>query len=126
MSNVNETTLRTAYQLVSEFLDAINRSDTELLRSKFDIDDKVYREIQESLEMYFYEEELKNLNLSPPPLDNILKDREIFEFYKNNDGFWWALDCQLFNNSAISDPTIKFELHKDGDNFSLVYCCIDS
>ncbi|GHS89316.1 hypothetical protein FACS189487_09320 [Campylobacterota bacterium] len=79
MISVSETTLRAAYQLVSEFLDALNRSDAKLLKSKFDINGDVYQQIQTDVkELFWYENEI---NFSLEPLESILESGLGINFY---------------------------------------------
>jgi hypothetical protein len=125
MGNIDRTTLiSVAHQLVSEFLDAINRTDIDLLRSEFDIDNKVYQEIQESLKVYFDNDKL---NLAPPPLDNIFEGKWIFDLYGEEDeDKCWGIDCQLFNNAKISEAMAHFDLFKHGNEFLIKYLYIAS
>jgi hypothetical protein len=125
MSNVNEIILRTAYQLVSEFLDAINHSDAELLRSKFGISDDVYQEIQKSVkDLFWYEKEIK---FSLAPLDSIIESGFGIDFYGEEDeGKCWRLDCYLFNNGERAEGMIKVDLFNDNDMFWIRFLCIDN
>jgi hypothetical protein len=116
-----------AYVLICEFLDAINRSDFELLNSKFGVSRGVYEEIQESVKSYFQDEVI---NLSPPPLDVAFKYRRYripFQFYGDeNEDECWRIECWLWNNGEESEPTASFDLFKENDNFRLEYNSIGS
>ncbi|GHV01649.1 hypothetical protein AGMMS49521_2260 [Campylobacterota bacterium] len=125
MISVSETTLRAAYQLVSEFLDALNRSDAELLKSKFDINGDVYQQIQTDVkELFWYENEI---NFSLEPLESILESGFGINFYGEEDEEkCWGLDCYLLNNGKRAEGMIIFDLFKDGDRFWIKFLCIDN
>ncbi|GHS89796.1 hypothetical protein FACS189487_10720 [Campylobacterota bacterium] len=120
---IDREILMQAYKLVSEFLDAVNRSDTDLLKSKFNISSAVYDEIIECLKGYFGD---ANIKISPPPLDTILENshRLLFELSSDNDCL--EIECLLYNNNIISEPIAHFYLLKDNNKFKLEYQYIGS
>jgi hypothetical protein len=124
---VDKETSMKAYVLISEFLDAVNRSDFALLNSKFGVALEIYEEIQESVKSYFWDE---SVNLSPPPLDVAFKYRRYripFQFYGNeNEDKCWRIECWLWNNGEESEPTVSFDLFKENDTFRIEYNSISS
>jgi hypothetical protein len=132
----DNSVLKIAYQLVSEFLDAINRSDIGILESKFNTSKEVYKEIQECLIGYFDEEcqeyitgyfNSDNLNLSPPPFDVVIESFNsrscIFKLSGDGDDNCYGVDCRLWNNMEKSEPIAHFYLYKERENnFRLQYC----
>jgi hypothetical protein len=113
-----------AYEMVCEFLNALNKSDFGLLNRKFGISDAVYKEIQEIVVQGYFTDFGESLNLSPPPLDIAFihkGSRVPFKVYEMNQENAWGIECLLWNNGEKSEPTAHFDLFKEGENFRLGY-----
>ena len=132
VNDVEEEVLTKAYSLVKEFLDAVNRMDFELLKSRFDISKAVYEEIQVELDETFRDFG-KEVNLSQPSLDIAFTDinhGEPFAIYRlrSEDGSYadgcFGIECLLWNNSKMTELTARFYMVKKGSDFRLEYRCM--
>ncbi|RZJ49850.1 MAG: hypothetical protein EOO44_17515 [Flavobacterium sp.] len=101
--------------LITELLEAINKNNLEVLKTKFQISEAVYEEINEVLNSYF-------INSIPKLYPN--KNRfEMFK-YENSEDFGIEIDLEVKNEPT--ELTLHTELHHLGNkNYELRYRLIE-
>ncbi|MDR0672450.1 MAG: hypothetical protein LBF93_02050 [Zoogloeaceae bacterium] len=123
-NNVDKIIMEAAYDLVHNFLDAINRSDFHFLASKLGMRSDDCEEILKEIKTWFFD--CESISLSPPPRKSAIDGEEMFELYGAENDYCWGIDCALFNNGKRDEPMIHFDLFRIDGKFSLKYLYIGS
>lgn len=101
--------------LITELLEAINQDNLEVLKTKFQISEVVYEEINEVLNSYF--------NNSKP---NLYPNKNRFEMFKYENSEDFGIEIDLETKNELTELTLHAELHNLGNkNYELKYRLIE-
>jgi hypothetical protein len=126
MSNTGEI-MKIAHRMTGAFLEAVNQSNSDVLRSEFGVADVVHEELFDYINSTFNE---GNINLSVPPFELILErngQEWLFMIYGEEDeDECWGVESVLLNNNIKTEFIIHFDLFKNHDGYRLKYLYIGS
>lgn len=123
---IDKNKFRIYYDLISEFINAVDTNDIEKLKEKFGLISEVVDELNEELDCY-YEARPK---IGILPFDEAFAEIEGknrgFEVFKFNDPECWGIDCNLFANGKIDEPIFHFRICENNKGYNLEYLYIGS
>lgn len=121
-------TLRTEmYELVGEFLDALNASDVERLTRKFDLSTHILEEIHEVMNIGSRPPNPK-LGLAPyeRAFEQGSRSRPPIEFFAMNDAGSWGVECSLWMDGRESEFILHAVVREGAEGLALSYGYIGS
>lgn len=109
--NIKELSLN----LITELLEAINQDNLEVLKTKFQISEAVYEEINEELNSYFN-------NLKP----KLYPNKDSFDIFQYDDSENFGIEIRLETQKELTELTLHTELNKySNENYALKYRLIE-
>ena len=123
-----QETLRTEiYELVGEFLDAINAGDVEHLIKKFSLSTQILDEIHEVINVIPRHPDPK-LGLAPyeRAFEQAGRSRPPIEFFRMNDASSWGVECSLWMDGRESEFILHAVVRESAGGLALGYGYIGS
>ena len=123
---MNEIFNTNAYNLLSEFMRAVNTMSKAVLLEKFGITETILEEIQEALEDYFDGKQ----NISMAPMDMAFSEkvysRPYIAIHEMNSPRTWDVECIILANNKASEAILHVELFENNNSLKLRYKYIGS
>ncbi|WP_186014664.1 hypothetical protein [Burkholderia gladioli] len=108
-----------AYKEISEFLDAINSMNKEVLKSRFGVSEPILDEICESLEDYFGEKSIVDLAPIGEAFSSKRGSRPYIDIFEMDDDKSWGAECVLWVGGKAAEPILHVELLETNDGLNL-------
>ena len=115
-----------SYELLKQFIEAVNSRDQSILKERFNINNEIFCEIIENLEEYFGE----NFSIEPPPYEgafekNARNEPDISLFEMNEPGNF-GIECAIWMNKKYQEPILHAEISKNTGDWEFIYKYIGS
>jgi len=114
------------YKVISEFLDALNSMDTQVLESRFGVTEPILDEICEMLDDYFGRK--PRLSLAPIEVAFSGKkgSRPYIDLFEMDGGQSWGVECIIWVDGKAEEPILHVELSGSSNDLKLKYKYIGS
>lgn len=114
------------YDILNDFVKAINEKNTNELKEKFSVDQYIFDEIIKNLNEYFGEQ----LPIQISPLEKFSEindgERPNIDIFEMNEPQTWGIECVIWRNGEPQEAILHVEVFGEIDDLEFRYKYIGS